>query len=138
MTPLARSALLTAFVVTALPALAVAEGNRLVLTCDPLTPAADEARAGASRASFTIAPVKTARDGSGPIEATGPDGTTAAGVAASHTGPFAWTAGTVLNTLTLEGSTADGRTLVLWHRLDQAQAAVPPAGELTKLLCEAS
>lgn len=132
----ARPGVLAALLFATLPALAVAEGKRLVLTCTPLTPAADDAAADEAAPTFTIAPLKTARDGSGPIRATGPDGITAAGVAASHSGPFAWTAGTVLNTLTVEGSTADGRTLVLWHRLDQAQAAVPPAGALTKLLCE--
>ena len=36
------------------------------------------------------------------------------------------------------GTAADGRALVLWQRLDQAQEAVPPAGELIKLLCEVS
>ena len=36
----------------------------------------------------------------------------------------------------VKGLVADGRALVLWHRLDQAQSAVPPAGETTKLLCE--
>ena len=46
--------------------------------------------------------------------------------------------GAVLNTLTVKGTAADGRALVLWQRLDQAQEAVPPAGELIKLLCEVS
>ncbi len=141
---LSLAALLAALAVLALPAHAAAEGNRLALACEALTPApADEAVAEAAapllqRPTFTIAPVQTARDGSGTIETTGPDGRTAAGVTASHTGPFAWTAGTVLNTLTVEGTTADGRTLVLWHQLDQAQAQVPPVGQLTKLICEVS
>ena len=51
---------------------------------------------------------------------------------------FAWTAGTVLNTLALKGRLDDGRAYVLWHQLDQAQAAVPPTGILTQLICEVS
>ncbi|MCB1354973.1 MAG: hypothetical protein KDK53_00210 [Maritimibacter sp.] len=134
---------------TALPAPTLSEGNRLVLACEMLTPApADEAPSDEAPAEeavptpanpqFLIAPVKTDRDGVGEIQATGPDGGPYAGVTASHQGPFAWTAGTVLNTLTVEGTAADGRALVLWHRLDQAQAAAPPAGHLNKLLCEVS
>ncbi len=126
----------------ALPALAVAEGNRLDFACAPLDPTdhtmTDESGAQQNRPAFTIAPVKTDRDGSGQIEATMPDGRTAPGVTASHQGPFAWTLETTLHTLTVEGETADGRALVLWHQLDQAQEAVPPQGALTKLLCEVS
>lgn len=144
MTRTARLGLFSFALATTLPALAAAEGNRLTLTCEPLAPAqpneatADEAALLSLRPNFTIAPLKTARDGSGQIHATDPDGRTFAGVTASHTGPFAWTGGTVLNTLTVEGTTADGRTLVLWHQLDQAQGNVPPQGQLTKLLCEVS
>ncbi|MEZ5766803.1 MAG: hypothetical protein R3D80_03450 [Paracoccaceae bacterium] len=124
-----------------LPGLAAAEGNRLTLACAPLAPAdagSEETAPLPASPGFLLAPVKTDRAGAGEIQATGPDGGPFAGVTASHTGPFAWTAGTVLNTLTVEGTTADGRTLVLWHRLDQAQAAVPPAGQLVKLICEVS
>jgi hypothetical protein len=99
---------------------------------------ADEVAPLPQNPTFTIAPLRTTRDGSGTVEATGPDGQTAAGVTASDAGPFAWTAGTVLNTLTVEGTTEDGRTLMLWHRLDQAQASVPPVGQLINLICEVS
>ena len=137
-----RLGLLAALLPFALPAMAAAEGNRLAMLCDPLAPAdeanAEEAAPRAAGAAFTIAPSKTGRDGSGQIEATMPDGRTAPGVTASHAGPFAWTAGTVLHTLTVQGQTADGRSLVLWHRLDQAQTQVPPTGTLTKLICEVS
>ncbi|HCQ65331.1 MAG TPA: hypothetical protein DIU07_09325 [Rhodobacteraceae bacterium] len=138
------SALLAALMALALAGPAAAEGNRLALACEALAPVpADEAIAEEAaplprQPTFTIAPLRTARDGSGTVEATGPDGRTNAGVTASHTGPFAWTSGTVLNTLTVEGATEDGRTLVLWHQLDQAQAQVPPVGQLTKLICEIS
>ena len=139
------AALMALVLVLALAGPAAAEGNRLALVCEALAPVqADEAVAEEAAApsprqpTFTIAPLRTARDGSGAVEATGPDGRTNAGVTASHTGPFAWTSGTVLNTLTVEGTTADGRTLVLWHRLDQAQSQVPPQGILTKLLCKVS
>jgi len=137
-----HNALLATLVVTALPAFAAAEGNRVAFDCEPLAPAPIEDAAPEApatlRPTFAIAPVKTARDGSGEILATDPEGRTFAGVTASHTGPFAWTGGTVLNTLTIEGNTADGHTLVLWHQLDQAQAAVPPEGQLIKLICEVS
>ncbi len=125
----------------ALPLAALGEGNRLVLACETVAPAeerSDEAAPLPARPTFTLAPVKTDRDGAGEIHATGPDGRTFAGVSASHTGPFAWTAGTVLHTLNVKGTTADGRTLVLLGRLDQAQAAVPPKSQLTQLLCEVS
>ena len=138
------SALLAALMALALAGPAAAEGNRLAIACEALAPVpADEAIAEEAaplprQPTFTIAPLRTARDGSGTVEATGPDGRTNAGVTASHTGPFAWTSGTVLNTLTVEDATEDGRTLVLWHQLDQAQAQVPPVGQLTKLICEIS
>ncbi|MCB1328192.1 MAG: hypothetical protein KDK28_01410 [Maritimibacter sp.] len=128
----------------ALPGPMLAEGNRLVLACETLGPApadgaqTEETAPLPANPQFLIAPVKTDRDGAGEIQATGPGGGPYAGVTAAHQGPFAWTAGTILNTLTVEGTAADGRALVLWHRLDQAQAAVPPAGRLTKLLCEVS
>jgi len=141
------SALLAALMALALALAgpAAAEGNRLALACEALAPVvpadeviAEEAAPLPRQPTFTIAPLRTARVGSGTVEATGPDGRTNAGVTASHTGPFAWTSGTVLNTLTVEGATEDGRTLVLWHQLDQAQAQVPPVGQLTKLICEIS
>ena len=139
----ARLGLLAAFGTVALPALAAAEGDRLALVCEPLAAGGDEAPAEAAaalppRPAFTFAPLKTGRDGSGQIAATMPDGQTAPGVTASPQGPFAWTAGHVLHTLTLKGRVADGRALVLWHRLDQTQTQVPPVGALTKLICVVS
>lgn len=126
----------------ALPASSLAEGNRLVLACEPLDAPAEEgtdaAPAPAGPVGFTFAPLKVDRAGSGRIEVTTPTGEIAPGVTASFQGPYAWTKGTTLHTLTVEGTTEDGRALVLWHRLDQAQAAVPPAGTLTKLICEVS
>lgn len=135
----------------ALPALAAAEGNRLTLACDLLDPAGpaapEDAQPGDTPAAalplpahpvFTFAPVKLDRAGAGPVAVTAPDGQTAPGVTASFQGPYAWTLGTILHTLTVKGPTADGRTLVLWHRLDQAQTDVPPAGQLLQLTCEVS
>lgn len=146
----ARPGLLPLLALLALaPTSAAAEGNRLALDCATRPPAAadeaiaeeaapDPARPDPARATFVLAPVRTDRDGAGEIEATMPDGRTFPGVTASHTGPFAWTAGTVLNTLTVKGQTAGGGALVLWQRLDQAQSDVPPTGILTKLQCEVS
>lgn len=139
----ARLGLLAALSVPALPACALAEGNRLAFACAPLAPDADTTSTEAAaplpdHPAFILAPVKTDRDGAGQIQVTGPNGHAAPGVANSFRGPFAWTSGTILNTLTVEGAVADGRSLVFWHRLDQAQTKVPPVGTLTKLICEVS
>ena len=141
----------------ALPGLAWAEGNRLALACETLLPEAAPTGETAPEATepaaepaapalppaplapgFAFAPIKLDRQGAGPVEVTGPTGAVTPGVTASFQGPYAWTEGAVLNTLTVKGTAADGRALVLWQRLDQAQEAVPPAGELIKLLCEVS
>ena len=128
-----RAAFLATGLAFALPLPGHAIGNRLALDCVPHAPAAgaDEADVAGPQA-FALALKR-----GGAIEVAVPGGFVP-GVSASKAGPFAWTVGTTLNTLTLKGRTADGGTLVLWHRLDQAQTQVPPTGTLTKLICELS
>lgn len=138
----ARLGALAAALLLVWPAAAPAAGNRMVLACKAFFVPQTEAAPTDGQPMPPEPPLSVrftiAQKARGTIAVTVRDAPTNPGVSAGPGGPFAWAAGTELNTLTVKGRLADGRAYVLWHRLDQAQTQVPPTGLLTQLICEIS
>lgn len=105
-----------------LPLAAGAEGARQVFDCRDAAGVA---------IGFTLAPQDTDAAGAGRIAIAWPGGE-AAGVAASHQGPWAWAAGEDRYALAVDR--IDGtEAQLLFHHLPAGAAA----GALTRLTCEA-
>lgn len=124
---------------------ALAEGNRLVLTCEPGADAETDADAGTGSLApglpdqplrFTIEPVSVDEDGFGKVKVTAPDGFTHRGAATSFTGAFGWSDGNERNLLVvLEPEDAEELN-VLWVRYDETVA--DPDELHVPLICKAS